>query len=210
MKITLFGASGKTGQVIIDQALEKGNEVTAYVRRENAISRENAKLKVIIGELNEKDKIAEALKGADTCISTLGGASLKKPAIEVVQGIDLIVSEMETQGIKRFLYLSSFGAGESKNYMSALARFLVVKVLLKIPIADHNQNEARIQQSKLDWTIFQPGGLTDGPLMENLKFGAEATTVKGNPKISRASLAAFMLQQAADSTYYKKAIWLYE
>jgi len=210
MKITLFGASGKSGQLILDQALEKGCKVSAYVRRENAIERKDKNLEIFIGELDEKEKIAQALKGADVCISALGGTSLKESVTQVIQGIDSITSEMESQGIKRFLYLSSFGAGESKNYMAAIPRFLVVKILLKVPLADHNLNEERLQRSNLDWTVFRPGGLTDGPLSEKLKFGAEPTRVKGNPKISRASLAAFMLKQAADTTFNKKAIWLYE
>ena len=210
MKITVFGASGKSGQILVERALELGYEVNAYVRRENAISHQDPKLNIIVGNLNEVDKISLALKGADACISTLGGASLKKRAIEVTDGIKLILEQMEKEGVTRFIYLSSLGAGKSRYYMSRLIRFIVVDLLLRIPIADHNLNEEYIMKSELEWTILRPGGLSNEPYTGKYKYGSEKTVFKGNPKISRANVAAFILDQASNNTLMKKAVWLHE
>jgi uncharacterized protein YbjT (DUF2867 family) len=38
MKIVVFGASGQTGKLLVEQALEAGHEVLAYVRREGALT----------------------------------------------------------------------------------------------------------------------------------------------------------------------------
>ena len=35
MKLVVFGASGKTGSLLIEQALASGHEVNAYVRTKN-------------------------------------------------------------------------------------------------------------------------------------------------------------------------------
>ena len=116
---------------------------------------------------------------------------------------------MEEVGVKRLIYMSSIGAGESRYLMAQPARFVIVDVMLRIPLADHTLNEKQIAQSTLDWTVVRPGGLTDGPLTSVVKHGVEKVTIKGSPSISRASVAAFILAQIADKKYIKRAAWLY-
>jgi len=210
MKIVIFGATGKTGIQLIQQGLEKGHQVTAYVRRENGLNFEHPNLKIVVGNLSNTEKLKNAITGADACISALGGGSLTKHATEIINGIDQIVSNMEHEGVKRFIYLSSVGVGESRYFMAQPVRFIVCDLLLRIPLADHNTNEQRIAKSKLQYTMVRPGGLTDGLKTGNLKHGSEKTILKGNPKISRANVAAFMLDQLTDVSNIKKGVWLYE
>ena len=109
MKITVFGASGKSGQQLVEKALDMGFQVLAYVRRENSINIQHANLKILEGNLSDANKLKEAIKGADACISTLGGSSLRKHAI------DQIVIQMEKLSFNRLMYLSSFGVGDSQQ-----------------------------------------------------------------------------------------------
>lgn len=210
MKIVIFGASGKTGFLLLEQALKSGHQIIAYVRRADSISIEHANLKVVIGKLDEKLKIKDALIGADACISTLGGGSLIHRTPEIVSGIANIVDAMEQLGTKRFIYMSSIGAGDSRFLMAQPIRFLIVSLFLRIPLADHNANEELIAKSKLDWTVVRPGGLTDGLLNDDVNFGKDIIPMKGNRSISRASVASFILKQINNKALYKTAVWLYE
>jgi putative NADH-flavin reductase len=83
MKITVFGASGKTGTLLVDEALTSGHAVTAYVRKPESMKSEHPNLKVVAGYLNEKEKLKSVISGSDACISTLGGASLTKHSREI-------------------------------------------------------------------------------------------------------------------------------
>jgi putative NADH-flavin reductase len=210
MEIVIFGANGKTGIELVQQGLDMGHRVTAYVRRENALNIEHPNLKQIVGNLSNIENLKGAIAGADACISALGGKSLTKHAAEIIHGIDQIVSIMEHEGVKRFIYLSSIGVGDSRYYLAQPGRFFVCDLLLRIPFADHKINELRIAKSNLQYTLIRPGGLTDGSVTGNLKHGSEKTKFKGNPKISRANVAAFMLDQLTDSSYINKGVWLCE
>lgn len=210
MLITIFGASGKTGQLLVQQALEQGHKVRAWVRRENALSIQHPNLKVLLGNLNNEAKIREAIAGADACISCLGGSSVTKHAPAIVEGIKLIVRIMSEEKVGRIVYLSSIGVGESRYYMAQPIRFLIVDLLLRVPFADHDLNEKTLKNSQLNWTIVRPGGLTNGPLKAELQAGFHKILLKGNPTISRASVASFMLNQLSDHRYEKQAVWLYE
>jgi putative NADH-flavin reductase len=210
MKIVVFGASGKTGLLLVEQALEAGHEVKAYVRTPGSIKTEHPNLEVVAGNLNEKEKLKKAIAGADACISTLGGGSLTKHSFAIMVGIDNIVSIMEEEGVKRFIYMSSIGVGASRFFMPQPARFLIVDLLLRVPMADHNTNEQRIAGSSLQWTIVRPGGLTDGAKTGNLKYGSETPKLKGSSSISRSNVAAFLLFLIDNDEFLNKNVWLHE
>ncbi|HOY52255.1 MAG TPA: SDR family oxidoreductase [Prolixibacteraceae bacterium] len=208
MNITIFGASGRTGQQLVSQALERGHHVTAYVRRPESLTVQHYGLRVITGMLNEPDKLREAIAGADACLSVLGGNSLCKRSVAFTNGIDRIVNLMEQEGVPRFIYLSSVGAGESRNFLPQPLRFLIADVMLRVPLADHQANEQRIVNSTLQWTVVRPGGLADGPPTGKCLHGSDKTVFKSNTSIPRADVAAFMLDQLTDTAYVKKAVWL--
>jgi putative NADH-flavin reductase len=209
MKIVIFGASGKTGTLLIEQALAKGYQVVAYARRAGSVAQQNPNLKIVIGELNDKDKLKEAIMGADACISALGGNSLYIHATEIVTGIDNIVSIMEQEKVGRIIYLSSIGAGGSRNTMSPVAKFFIADLMFRVPLADHNANEQRIAKSKLQWTVVRPSALTDGPETVTVNHGNQKTIPHGNPRVSRTNLASFMLEQLTDTNNINTAVWLY-
>ena len=210
MKIVVFGASGKTGSLLVDEALTSGNYVIAYVRKPESVKSDHPDLKVVTGSLNDKEKLKSVISGSDACISTLGGTSLTKHSHEIIEGIDNIVTIMEEEKVKRFIYLSSFGAGDSRKFMPQPIRFIIADIMLFVPLADHNANESRITKSQLNWTIVRPGGLTNGAKTGNLKHGCEMTKIKGSLSISRSNVAAFLLNQVTNKDYVNRSVWLHE
>jgi putative NADH-flavin reductase len=210
MKFVLFGASGKTGLLLLEELLSSSHEVVAYVRTKASIALEHPNLTVVEGQLNETDKLRSVIAGADACISTLGGASLSKHNDAIMQGIESIVRIMEEANVQRFLYLSSYGAGDSRKSMPQPVRFLIADLMLRVPLADHTTNENRIIGSGLDWTIVRPGGLTNGPKTNKMRFGNESVKLTGNPSISRANVAAFLANQLTDRAFLKQCVWLSE
>jgi nucleoside-diphosphate-sugar epimerase len=210
MKIVIFGASGRTGSIILEMALTEGHYVTAYIRSKRSIVKRHANLKYVVGQLNDNQKLKEAISGADACFSALGGNSLIHHSPEIIEGIDSIVNVMESEGVKRFIYLSSIGAGESRSYMPLPLRFLIADLILRVPLADHTKNENRIYKSSLQWTVIRPGGLNDNDVTDIISYGCEKTHLIGSPSISRASVAVFMLQQLTDLQFINRCVWIYE
>lgn len=209
MKIVIFGANGKTGTFLTEQALAKGHIVTAYIRRSGSLVLQNPNLKVITGNLNDSNKLKEAITGSEAVLSTLGGGSLTRHSTEIISGIDNIVTLMEAEGVNRFIYLSSLGAGESRFVMRRLIRFFIADIMLRVPLADHTTNEERIAKSNLQYTLVRPAGLTNGPKTGRLKHGNQKAILKGNPRISRANVASFMLDQLSDTSYLNTGVWIY-
>lgn len=68
MKIAIIGATGKAGKLIMEEALQRGLDVTAIVRNKSKLS--NSKVKVIEKDLFDLKK--EDLKDFDTVVSAFG------------------------------------------------------------------------------------------------------------------------------------------
>jgi putative NADH-flavin reductase len=154
--------------------------------------------------------LEEAIAGSDVCFSTLGGGSLSKRAPWFTDGISRIVSVMEKEGVSRFVDMSSIGAGESRFFMGPVLRFLITGLMLRVPLADHSVNEECLRKSNLLWTIVRPASLTNGARSAKSKHGSDFIKLSGNPKISRAEVASFMLDQAVNKGYVKKGVWLFD
>lgn len=57
---------------------------------------------------------------------------------------------------------------------------------------------------------MQPGGLTDKPLTGSYKSGTEMIQIKGNPAISIANVAHFILKEPEQNQFVGKEVWVYE
>src|SRR4051794_41091670 len=104
MKITIFGANGQIGQLLVSLALQAGYDVTAYTRRPNALTIEHEKLQIVVGALSDQEKLREVIIGRDAVLSVLGPAmSMKRKVSElpITEAHKAIISVMEGCGLKR-------------------------------------------------------------------------------------------------------------
>src|SRR3979409_1428120 len=73
MNLLVLGATGRTGRLVVEQALAADHGVTALVRSPEKLTLVHSNLRVVAGEATDKSALSEALEGADAVISTLGG-----------------------------------------------------------------------------------------------------------------------------------------
>src|SRR5947207_13941007 len=72
MKLFLIGATGRTGREIVQQALERGHHVTAFVRSPENIALKNERLVVLKGNAMDENELFDAMQSHDAVLSTLG------------------------------------------------------------------------------------------------------------------------------------------
>jgi putative NADH-flavin reductase len=204
MKLIVFGATGGTGRQCVDQALAQGHQVTAFVRQPAAQAVQHPDLTIIQGDITDQDAVRRAIPGHDVVISALGTRG--GPTV-LPEGTRNILDAMQEADIRRSLWVSSFGAGDSLQQMGWLSQTLIVKGFLRQAIQEKNVQEQIILASDGDWIITRPGGLTDGPLTGTYRVTGPGDKV-GRPSISRADVADFMLKNLTDDRYVRKAVGL--
>src|ERR1700716_3100022 len=96
MNLVVLGATGRTGRLVVEQALISGHNVTALVRSPEKVATSHPNLRVVIGAATETSAVSGALEGADAVISTLGG----KPSV-IADSTRAIVAAARTGGGRR-------------------------------------------------------------------------------------------------------------
>ena len=109
---------------------------------------------------------------------------------------------MESHGVRRLIFVSAFGVGETHRDVPLVPR-IVQRLLLADVFADKKASEDDLRRSGLDWTLVYPVILTNGPRTAKYRVG-ERLDLHGLPKISRADVAHFVLSQLEDATYLRK------
>jgi uncharacterized protein YbjT (DUF2867 family) len=113
----VFGSTGLIGGIITELLLKDDNyhEVRVFSRRKIEI--EHPKLKVVINDLEDPDKIAEEIMGDDLfcCLGTTMKKAGSKAAFEKVDlHLPVSVARIASEnGVSKFLVVSSIGAGSS-------------------------------------------------------------------------------------------------
>ena len=203
MKILILGSTGRTGQQLVTQSLKQNYEVTAVARDPSMLKLNHERLTVVKGSVLEKDVLENALDGKDAVLSALGvGKSLKSKDL-IFNAVRTIIPAMNEKNVKRLVFLSAFGVGETFKQADFIQR-IIFKVFLRNIYADKSKADDQIRRSTLEWTLVYPVLITDTPGTGKYKVG-EKLEMKGMPTISRADVAEFMLRQLNDNTFIKKS-----
>jgi uncharacterized protein YbjT (DUF2867 family) len=90
--------------------------------------------------------------------------------------------------------MSAFGVGDSHKNTSFAMRLVLDHTNIAYGYKDHNAVEKVVRDSGLDWTFVRPGILSDGEKKEVNTWGNEGKGIGMLPKVSRASVAGFMVE----------------
>jgi putative NADH-flavin reductase len=200
MKVVVFGASGRTGRQIVEQALGRGYQVTAFIHVTGGFE-DDARVRTVRGDVLNADDVKNGVSGQDAVLSALGRGASKTPATSA--GTRNIINEMQKAGVTRLIVESAFGAGDSARQISIPDRLLVRGVLLRTGYQAKDRMEEDIEKSGLRWTIVRPPRLTDGTRRGHYRAG-EHISLNLASGISRADVADFMLNQVEGEDFVGK------
>jgi putative NADH-flavin reductase len=204
MKLAIFGATGKAGVHLVEQALAAGYEVNAFTRSPHKLTVQHDKLTVVEGDVQNAERVDAAIAGVDVVLSVLG-PSENKPTFAVTKGTQHILASMQAHGVKRLVVSAGAGVGDPNDEPKLINKFIniMLKLVSRHVYDDMVRAVETVRSSELDWIIVRVPMLTDSPATGDIKVGWVG---KGTgPRLSRADMAAFMLAQVDDMTHVRKA-----
>ena len=204
MKILIIGGTGGTGRELIEQGLEQGHIITALVRDPEKVKVNHPNLHVIKGNVLDFESVKTAIKDQDAVLSALGHKRFFIKTSILSKGTSNIVAAMKELNVKRFICITSLGVGDSRFKLGLYYTLFTIPVIVFFYFMDKAKQEKIIKATDLDWTIIQPGQLTNGK--KDLKYihGPGLGSYILTKMISRANVAHFMLSQLNDKTYIHK------
>ncbi|HTZ57888.1 MAG TPA: SDR family oxidoreductase [Acidobacteriaceae bacterium] len=209
MKIIVFGANGRTGKLIVTQALAKGHAVTAYVRNSDGLP-QDPHLRVIQGDVLDFKAVVDAIRGHRAVLSALGANSRKKSDV-LANAVPHILEGMRQEYVNRLIVLGAAGIdpdwGKYQNALTVMGLWVAKKTALRHPFVDQATQERLIAASDVDYTIVRAPRLTDGPFTGTYRVLPDALP-SGATRINRADVADFMLQQLTDPRFHRQGPYI--
>jgi uncharacterized protein YbjT (DUF2867 family) len=158
MKVLVAGAHGKTARRLVGMLVDDGHEVRGLVRKEEQMPDVEADgAEPVLVDLEEEEvegAVGRAVEGCDAIIFAAGagpGSGAARKETMDYGGAAKLVEAAEERGARRYLMLSSMGAGDPEGGSEAMRPYLIAKA----------RADERLVESGLDYTIIRPGGLTD-------------------------------------------------
>jgi len=205
MNLLIVGATGGTGRQLVTQALERGHQVTALVRRPPRAEPRPA-LTPVAGDVLDPGSLDPAMQGQEAVLSALGHRRWLTPSRILSEGTGNLIAAMVRHGVKRFVCETALGISDAWWQMGLYYTLFVRPVILPFYFRDKVRQEAVIRASGLAWTIVRPGMLTNGPPRGRYRHGAHVGHWLWTVRISRADVAAFMLDQLTDRRYVRATV----
>lgn len=205
MKLTVFGATGRTGHHCVRQALAKGHDVTAVVRDPARLQVTDDHLTVVKADIFDPREITAAVAGADAVVIALGESTKAQPNV-CRDGARSVIAAMRKTGAKRLVAVSNSAHSADKgDQLSRRIVQVLLKVVLKIPFTDVRDMEAEIAASDLEWTVVQAARMTDGPHTGHYRL-VVGEHVPHGWKIARADVADAILRVIEDDTTVREIV----
>jgi putative NADH-flavin reductase len=203
MRLFILGASGHTGTQLVDVALARAHEVTAFVRSPAKIARRHPGLQVQGGDPHLVDELASALPGHDVVLSALGVRPPQAfhPHTLVQECAASTVAAMTRAGVRRLVLVSAAILFPEKGLRFAFFRWMLAHVMRDLGTA-----EEIVRATSLDWTIARPPRLVQrsGEAYRSQRDALPA----GGFSMSFRAVAAFMLDAVEHHAHVHEIVGL--
>jgi putative NADH-flavin reductase len=206
VRLLVFGASGGTGREIVRQALERGHDVTAFVRNPARLRLRHERLAIAQGNVMEAASVDAAMPGHDAVLCAIGHRRYLGPSRILSEGTRHIVRAMEAHGVRRLVCETALGVGDSAGRLGLYYTLFVIPVILPFYWYDKGRQERVVRESKVEWVIVRPAQLTNGRQRGRYRHGTRVGDFLRSASISRADTADFMLNQLGETPYLRTAV----
>lgn len=203
MKFLLIGATGLTGEAIVEQGLAQGYDITALVRDASKIAVSDPHLRLVAGDILDPRDVDVAMAGQDAVICSLGtGVTFKHVAL-FSDGTRHLLEAMRNHAVRKIVCITGIGAGDSRGHGGFLYDRIVEPTVLRTIYEDKDRQEELLRDSDRDWIIVRPGMLSNDEATGKYRVLLNLTGITVG-KIARADVAAFVLQQLSSDDFLRK------
>lgn len=191
MKLFIAGATGRVGEELIKDLVEKGHTIYAGARRDGDIEISDSVTPVHLDLHGTVDEIADTLGDAEAVYFVAG--SRGKDLLQTdLYGAVKLMQAVEKKGIKRYIHLSSLFALQPEKWSDALTDYNISKFF---------SDNWLIDKTNLEYTILQPGSLKETP-----GSGKITTTITEKSENSIENVAAVLAEILEQDNTIKKVI----
>lgn len=211
-KIVLIGATGFVGSSILNEALNRGHQVTAIVRNPEKIKVENKNLTIVKEDATQPDTLARVAKGNDAIISSYNpGWGNPRQYEDTLENYPKIVEGAKLSGVKRLLIVGGAGTLFVKPGVRLIDTGVLPEAWLPgVKSLGEFYLNTLTQENDIDWVFFSPAGNLGnmGPGVRTGKYRLGKDDMifddKGESFISVEDYAVAMIDELEQENHHKE------
>ncbi len=223
-KIIIIGATSRTADELIPQALWRGHEVIGVARRPHAVRHAaHPNLTVLKADVRDPESLAKAFAGHGGAVVVSVFGSRADPMEEIAEtdlmavGISNIIQVMKANGNTRLITTSSASVQEMPKFGyeadTSRPENLTVRsglwyYLKRGLYNDMMEMERIVRESGLNYINLRPGLILIEPPYGNIKIAVDVDA-PGQRVITYADFAAFILDAVETDHYDRTTIGVY-
>lgn len=181
MRVALIGATGFVGSALLEEALDRGHEVTAIVRHPEKL--EPRERLVAIGvDVNDTDRLSASIRGVEALISAFN-PGWKNPNLydEQVRGTASIIAAVKKAAVPRVLWVGGAGGLQAASGMRLVDDPGFPDWVRPGSLATIEALEQLRREPQLDWTFLSPAAeMRPGTRTGNFRLGGDRLVVDAN------------------------------
>lgn len=209
MKITLIGATGTVGKRILEEALNRGHQVTALVRDASKLT-EQPGLKVVQGDIFVATTVAAAARGSQAVLSSYGPAPDQTETL--IPATRALLEGVRQAGVTRLLMVGGAGSLLVAPGLKLVDADIFPAAYKPIAIAHEKALEILYQEAgDLDWTNLSPAALIEpGQRTARFRLGLDqlVSDAEGNSRISAEDYAIAFIDELEQPKHHQKRFTL--
>ena len=214
-RLVVIGATARSAQQIIPQALARGYEVIAVARKPEEVTTRDARLTVTKGDVYDLASLEAVMTGREVVISMVGprvDPFKEVPPMDLfTTGTGNIIKAMKNRGNKRLLVASSIGVENEfpttrPDQMQEPGKMWLWNS--RNLYQNMREMEGLVRQSGLDYVIFRPAFMVEEPARNDLQFAVNQDSPKQR-MLTYADFASFVLDQAQSDQYLAATVGVY-
>lgn len=199
-RISVIGARGSLGKAIVDEALRRGHQVTAVVRRPGGPDNEHAGRTVTTGDVLDPQDVTRVAKGQDAVVSAVGGTDGKGDRALIEPALRTLVGCLRGLGDGAPRLLAVGGAGSLETTPgSKLWDYPGIPADTLESMHAHGDGLAYLRSvTDVAWTILSPAAIiAPGTRTGRYRTGTDRLVVDatGTSRISIADYAVAMVDE---------------
>jgi len=212
MKLALIGATGFVGKAVLNEALQRGYEVTAIARDPKKIEINSDKLKLETADAYDADKLAQVLKGHDAIVSAFN-AGWTNPNLynDFLKGSEAIQEAAKQAGVKRLLVVGGAGSLYAAPGVQLVDTPQFPAEWKAGATAARDYLNILKKEEELDWTFLSPAiHLHPGERTGKFRLGTDEPVFdeKGHAEISVEDMAVAIIDELENNQFVKRRFTL--
>ena len=207
MHVLVFGATGRVGTSVVEQAAAAGHQVTAFVRDPKRLKVSAAGVRTAVGDIYQPDTVAAALGQEIDAVVVVVGADPLKPSTVVTDTARAVVAAMQTRGVKRYLGITGTAEMPEKSLLGEVSTAVLRVTPVGHAARDHDGAFAIVSKSGLAWTLAGCPYIKDGPTLG--QYHTESVFPGGFKTIHPGDVAHFLVRELDAQKYPNQVVGIW-